>query len=989
MARNPSQSAAKIYAVTEVFRDACLLQGESLLDPGRESVWSAENFAELRRAFIDNADTSDNAYREKIAGQLIGCSDDAILLMAELHYLHFLIARPSAVRGATKRSYVDGLIDGMQSPVAMSEEHRRALDDGLARPGAAFNQMRYYMIAFLLRFGERWYAQTEARRREMIEEPWTFHAFVSAVPSQRAGTQLHALLHLIHPDTFEDITSERMKGKIVSGLARFVEDPRASLDQRLWQVRAEVARVYGEFETFYVPRIKRLWDRDLPWISFIGDVERALAQDERSIDVRVASWTRVVYAYDQARSMHRARDQRWVDQLGAAVASITAHIDAPHDLSPYAQELARCWDAGTSAYDVASDAPAFAFALAALEHDAAPDRVYCRPDALASALSRGGYAEPPGEDTARASYDALTTLVDDVVLELEQQHGQVASRPDVAAAIEVALTLTEEHTPTQQDNTVSEPTPRAQVLATNRVLHGPPGTGKTYSTRHLACRICGASSDEFDTLRHDGRVRFVTFHPSISYEDFVEGIRPSFDDTSDDSEQALGYQLRDGIFKELALLAAWEGIAREETTVPTFDESWDALLDEIREAELSDEPIQLRDSRASMDRAFALRVSVKGNNILGFLLDAGGVESEKYLVARRVYARVLWEHREMLGGEFERGVVDGMVTDALGTKKSRVQSLQWFVHELLIDRADTARQTSKWAPKGQPSKTQRIAASEQAMRSNSRSDWDFRGARQYVLVIDEFNRANLSRVLGELIALIEPSKRLGQEDQMTVELPYSRQAFALPPNLHIIATMNTADRSIAFMDTALRRRFEFIEMMPSPELLYHHLIASVGEDLAGLSAALLMTLNARVARLIDRDHTIGHANFMRVDSFEALGHVLLEQVIPMLREYFYNDWEKLALVLGCPHDRRGKLARAAENTLSGDLVPILSARVSSHQSIFGVPASDYDAERLEWSIVDDFRVEETRSYVESMLGQDALEDLQAAYQRWLKRRAAQ
>jgi 5-methylcytosine-specific restriction endonuclease McrBC GTP-binding regulatory subunit McrB len=170
---------------------------------------------------------------------------------------------------------------------------------------------------------------------------------------------------------------------------------------------------------------------------------------------------------------------------------------------------------------------------------------------------------------------------------------------------------------------------------------------------------------------------------------------------------------------------------------------------------------------------------------------------------------------------------------------------------------------------------------------------------QYALFIDEINRGNISKIFGELITLVELDKRIGADNPLTVTLPYSKKQFGVPKNLSIIGTMNTADRSIALVDIALRRRFEFKEMMPEYGL--------IPENVEGVNVrTLLKTINQRIEYLYDRDHVIGHAYLMTVTSLDGLRLAFINKIIPLLQEYFYGDWKKICLVLGCPVDESGK-----------------------------------------------------------------------------------
>ena len=168
-----------------------------------------------------------------------------------------------------------------------------------------------------------------------------------------------------------------------------------------------------------------------------------------------------------------------------------------------------------------------------------------------------------------------------------------------------------------------------------------------------------------------------------------------------------------------------------------------------------------------------------------------------------------------------------------------------------------------------------------------------RGNERFVLIIDEINRGNVAKIFGELITLMEDSRRIGRADATRVTLPYSGERFGIPENIYVIGTMNTADRSIQLLDTALRRRFSFVEMMPDPE----H--PDISRDVDGIDCtALLKTMNERIAALLDREHQIGHTYLLDVDTIGKLSDAMRNRIFPLLQEYFFDDWAKIRAVLG-------------------------------------------------------------------------------------------
>ncbi|MEQ9498700.1 MAG: AAA family ATPase [Deltaproteobacteria bacterium] len=212
--------------------------------------------------------------------------------------------------------------------------------------------------------------------------------------------------------------------------------------------------------------------------------------------------------------------------------------------------------------------------------------------------------------------------------------------------------------------------------------------------------------------------------------------------------------------------------------------------------------------------------------------------------------------------------------------------------------------------------------------------------RPHAIFIDEINRANIAKVFGELLTLLEEDKRIGAPNETLVQLPYSGESFGVPSNLWVIGSMNTADRSIALLDSALRRRFEFRELLPNAEVLRDHVGDGGVVDEVDV-AALFERINERIAYLHGRDHMLGHSYFLDVTNLDDLRTTFVHGVIPLLTEYFYEDWEKVCLVLGCPAPAFGS---------SGNAHPMIERQVMNAKTLFGAGATHLEATRPHYTV---------------------------------------
>jgi 5-methylcytosine-specific restriction protein B len=440
----------------------------------------------------------------------------------------------------------------------------------------------------------------------------------------------------------------------------------------------------------------------------------------------------------------------------------------------------------------------------------------------------------------------------------------------------------------------------------NQILLGPPGTGKTFHCVTEALRIIDPAWLEehqrdrarlkarFDELVRDGRIRLVTFHQSFSYEDFVEGIRAK---TDEKNSSVVTYSTERGVFTKLCDDARLSASVRERTGVNQNAKVW----------KLS---IGRRQDTAIREACFKRGEARIGWGYVGDLSDPGRGEQQIRAFEREGDTN---QHSLMT---FYEGMSKGDVVlclrsqssiEAVGVVQSdyafdpsnpelwtdyfHVRKVNWLATGLDVDivklngGVNLTQKTIYELP--------RIAAADALALVPDRVA-SGQEMLPYVLIIDEINRGNIAKIFGELITLLEPSKRAGAPEALEVELPYSKTPFSVPSNVYVIGTMNTADRSLATLDIALRRRFTFVEMPPRPEELAEVSVhgVNIGE--------MLKVMNQRIEVLLDRDHALGHAYFLPLKNEPTLEHlatIFRNQILPLLQEYFFEDWQRIGWVL--------------------------------------------------------------------------------------------
>ena len=445
-------------------------------------------------------------------------------------------------------------------------------------------------------------------------------------------------------------------------------------------------------------------------------------------------------------------------------------------------------------------------------------------------------------------------------------------------------------------------------LPLNQILYGPPGTGKTYNTVIKAMEIIDSPNkydniddtkykelkDRFNKLKESGQIEFITFHQSYSYEEFIEGIKPyipkdnwiNSNETSNDDLDEVKYIGKNGIFKNICENAKKLILKNVKLNLKEDPKIWKVSLEHTGDNETRKECMQNNHIRIGWDDYGEVITDETifrngGKNVLNAFIN----KMEKGDIVLSCYSEKTIDAIGIIEGDYEWH-------DKYPEYK-RLRKVNWLIKGLNHNILDINKGIKFTL--GTVYQLNNISLKDilDIINSNKKKIVDYEiNNKPYVIIIDEINRGNISKIFGELITLIEEDKR----EQMSVKLPYSQDFFTVPKNLYIIGTMNTSDRSIASVDIALRRRFKFIEMMPQKNLV---------ADFDIEFNKVFENLNNKIRILLDRDHQIGHSYFINTkyndengnNNIETLKNIWFDEILPLLNEYFYNDWDKLNLIV--------------------------------------------------------------------------------------------
>ena len=594
--------ADQVYDAAQLWVNRALRADDSLFTQ-ETPIWSARWLGQLREQFLGNPDESGADFFAKLRGQLDGGPDEVYQLMGEVLYVHFLIA--DNITGATKLDRIRRALGLSPVPVAVPAESVEVLDHGILNPGTAFNTYRFYQLGLIIEFVEQWKRQTPDERERILSDPWKFKEFLMGFAPisiemrdhpNTPRTQRLALLHLVYPDTFEAMVNVEHKNNIVKTFAEFVDPSEKDVDRQLGQIRRSVEPQYGSRDhLFYMDEIRVQWDpshKPDPWNAFVGWARRFYEWD-RFNEMERAYKLKAGEELGTVKRAVRDGDSDWEDLLTKTLRDPANGLRdwrasrplVDLELSMKADALRRIWGIGSP--DSLQErvrgfqelgpfgTPGVMASILLMAENPTQFPLYGYTP-LKIAYQLAGYpVEPNDSSDAWERYEHALDFLNEFMKQASSRGLQITDLLDAQSLVWCVTQYKKDSMPDDWPEDVKEqlisyrtgesippppptndpwshaniarladqllwqPEQLSEVIEDLQekrqvIFYGPPGTGKTYIAKAIAlqCRLDG------------GDFEIVQFHPSYSYEDFVEGFRPRLIDGQPGFELVAGPLLR-------------------------------------------------------------------------------------------------------------------------------------------------------------------------------------------------------------------------------------------------------------------------------------------------------------------------------------------------------------------------------------------------------------------------------------------------------------
>ena len=564
------EGAEHIYDVASAWVDRALRSDDSLFTPGK-SIWSTQWLGELHRRFLDRPDAGDGGFTDKLRVQLQDSPPEVYQLMAEILYIHLLIVWPDTMGKSAKTNLVNEVLGWGSADITMPAQMADCLAYGIARPGMAFLTYRPFQVGLIIEFAEQWKGLDEAQRDRLLSDPWAFKEFVMGarlrskllVDSQDTPrAQRQVLLHLVHPDTFEGIVSAEHKNRIgnAQAFAHHITEETTDIDRRIWLIRRQIEEEKGDDFGFYDSDVLSRWDRPQgsPWNGYIWRAERYLSSGFERLDRE-----EIDYKVDAGRKLKAARQavlegaDGWTDLVRAGIAVNFIHFiqiagfrdwmdEAPDDAL---RALRAVWTQDDTALanrirsfsslfptsvmsGVGTRVNVFSALLMGVDATHYPP---FRVGIFNNAYDLTGYGRPDQDVDEADVYEYALGFLDRFIEEAADRGLELRHRLDAQSLVWALHQGRDEREGTDDQPETDEcdlaalagellmpeeDIRRIDTLLEEKrqvIFQGPPGTGKTYVAMKLAECLAG----------EEGSVHLVQFHPSYSYEDFIQGFRPA------------------------------------------------------------------------------------------------------------------------------------------------------------------------------------------------------------------------------------------------------------------------------------------------------------------------------------------------------------------------------------------------------------------------------------------------------------------------------